>query len=209
MRNFCTILLAILIHCSTFAGEEGWYRGEVVFNSETTLQGEIRYDWRAGIVQYRRDGRMQAFGPHRLQSFAFFDTQLNTIRRFQALSSGVEGGPTGKTFFEVVLSGPLTLVRRANPTIGFGVPADRLPAEEANPAFQLAGYSYFVHADGRFMPITLFRRKLWPTMATRFGPELKQFMKQYGVSRRTLPGKFRLINQFNVLAGANALTARQ
>jgi hypothetical protein len=68
--------------------------------------------------------------------------------------------------------------------------------------------SYFVHTGGRFVPITRFRRELWPAMAARFGPELKQFMKQYGVSRRTLPGKLRLINQFNVLEGANGLTAR-
>ncbi len=106
MRNFCTILLAILVHWATFAGEGGWYQGEVVFNSEATLRGEVRYDPRAGVVQYRRDGREQAFGPHLLQSFAFFDVQLNTIRRFEALSAGAEGRQPGKTFFEIVLNGP-------------------------------------------------------------------------------------------------------
>ncbi len=209
MRNFCTILLTILVHWATFAGEGGWYQGEVVFNSEATLRGEIRYDPRAGVVQYRRDGREQAFGPHLLQSFAFFDVQLNTIRRFEALSAGAEGRQPGKTFFEVVLNGPFKLVRRASPTIGFGVPAGLLPAEDADLAFQLSGYSYFVHNGGRFVPITRFRRELWPAMAGKFGPELKQFMKQYGVSRRTMPGKLRLINQFNVLHQASGLTAWQ
>jgi hypothetical protein len=208
MRNFCTILLAVLVHWAAFAGEEGWYRGEVVFNSEATLHGEVRYDWRAGVVQYRRDGRAQAFGPNRLQSFAFFDVQLNTIRRFEALPSRPESRQPGTTFFEVILNGPFKLVRRASPTIGFGVPAGLLPAEDADLTFQLSGYSYFVHTGGRFVPITRFRRELWPAMAARFGPELKQFMKRYGVSRRTLPGKLRLINQFNVLEGANGLTAR-
>jgi hypothetical protein len=208
MRNFCTILLVVLVHWTAFAGEEGWYRGEVVFNSEATLRGEVRYDWRAGVVQYRRDGRVQAFGPHWLQSFAFFDVQLNAIRRFQALPSGAEGRQPGKTFFEVVLNGPLQLVRRASPTIGFGVPAGLLPAEDASLAFQLSGYSYFVHTDGRLVPITRFRRELWPAMTARFGPELKQFMKRYGVSRRTLPGKLRLINQFNVLQDPPQLAAR-
>jgi hypothetical protein len=209
MRNFCTILLTILVHWATFAGEGGWYQGEVVFNSEATLRGEVRYDCRAGVVQYRRDGREQAFGPHLLQSFAFFDVQLNTIRRFEALSAGAEGRQPGKTFFEVVLNGPFKLVRRASPTIGFGVPAGLLPAEDADLAFQLSGYSYFVHNGGRFVPITRFRRELWPAMAGKFGPELKQFMKQYGVSRRTMPGKLRLINQFNVLHQASGLTAWQ
>ena len=46
-------------------------------------------------------------------------------------------------------------------------------------------------------------------MAGKFGPELKQFMKHYGVSRRTMPGKLRLINQFNVLHQAGGLTAWQ
>jgi hypothetical protein len=209
MRKFCTILLVSLVHWVTFAEEGGWYRGEVIFNSEATMRGEVRYDWRAGVVQYRRDGRVQAFGPHLLHSFAFFDSQLNTIRRFEALPAGAEGRQPGKTFFEVMLNGPLKLVRRASPSIGFGVPASLLPAEDANLAFQLSGYSYFVHSGGRFVPITRFRRELWPTMAGKFGPELKQFMKQYGVSRRTMPGKLRLINQFNVLHQANGLTARQ
>ena len=209
MRNFCTILLAILVHPATFAREGGWCRGEVVFNSEATLRGEVRYDWRAGVVQYRRDGREQAFGPHLLQSFAFFDAQLNTIRRFEALSAAAEGRQPGKTFFEVMLNGPFKLVRRASPTIGFGVPAGLLPAEDADLAFQLSGYSYFVHSGGRFVPITRFRRELWPAMAGKFGPELKQFMKQYGVSRRTMPGKLRLINQFNVLHQASGLPAWQ
>jgi hypothetical protein len=207
MRNFCTILLVFLVHCGASAGGEGWYRGEVVFNSEATLRGEVRYDWRAGVVQYRRDGRVQAFGPRLLQSFAFFDVQLNAIRRFQILPSGAEGGHMGKTIFEVVLNGPLTLVRRASPTVGFGVPAGLLPAEDAALAFQLSGYSYFVHTGGRLVPITRFRRELWPAMVGKFGPELKQFMKQYRVSRRTMPGKLRLINQFNVLQEAS-LTAR-
>ncbi|MBD0260710.1 MAG: hypothetical protein ICV83_33750 [Cytophagales bacterium] len=208
MRNFCTILLVVLVHWAGFAGEDGWYQGEVVFNSEATLGGEVRYDWRAGVVQYRRDGRVQAFGPHLLQSFAFFDVQLNTIRRFQALSSGGEGRQPGKTFFEVVLNGPLKLVRRASPTIGFGVPAGLLPAEDADLAFQLSGYSYFVHTGSCLVSISRFRRELWPAMAARFGPELKQFMKRYGVSRHTLPGKLRLINQFNVLEDSRALATR-
>jgi hypothetical protein len=209
MRNFCAILLAFLVHWGTFAGEEGWYRGEVVFNGEATLRGEVRYDWRAGVVQYRRDGRVQTFGPHLLQSFSFFDVQLNAIRRFQALPSGAEDRQSAKTFFEVVLNGPLQLVRRASPAIGFGVPAGLLPAEDADLAFQLSGYSYFVHTGGRFVPTSRFRQELWPAMARKFGPELKQFMKRYGVSRRTMPGKLRLINQFNVLYEASGLTACQ
>ncbi|HEX8528866.1 MAG TPA: hypothetical protein VF646_02550, partial [Cytophagales bacterium] len=199
----------VLVHRVALAGEEGWYRGEVVFNSEATLHGEVRYDWRAGVVQYRRDGRVQAFGPHRLHAFAFFDVQLNAIRRFEALPSGAEGRQPGKTFFEVVRNGPLKLVRRASPAVGFGVPAGLLPAEDADLAFQLWGYSYFVHTGGRLVPITRFRRELWPVMAARFGPELKQFMKRYGVSRRTLPGKLRLIHQFNVLEGVIELTVRE
>lgn len=208
MRNFCTFLLVVLLHWGVVAGEAGWYRGEVVFNSQATLHGEVRYDWRGGVVQYRRDGRVQAFGPHLLHSFAFFDAGLNAIRRFQALPSGTGNGRQGKTFFEVVLDGPLRLVRLAGPGIGFGVPAGGLPAEDADPAFQLTGYAYYVHTGGRFVPLAGFRRELWPVMAGAFGPELKQFMKKYGVSRRTLPGKLRLINQYNALSGAS-VTARQ
>ena len=208
MRNFCTILLAVLVHWGVVAGEAGWYRGEVVFNSEATLHGEVRYDWRGGVVQYRRDGRVQAFGPHLLHSFAFFDVRLNAIRRFEALPSGTGDGHTGKTFFEVVLDGPFQLVRRASPAIGFGVPVGALPAEDADLAFQLSGYAYYVHTGGRFVPLAGFRRELWPVMAGAFGPELKQFMKKYRVSRRTLPGKLRLINQYNVLSGGAVLTAR-
>jgi hypothetical protein len=82
--------------------------------------------------------------------------------------------------------------------MGLGVPAGLLPAEDA------AWPSSFRGIRIRALPACdwchyRFRRELWPAMVGKFGPELKQFRKQYRVSRRTMPGKLRLINQFNVL----------
>ncbi len=208
MRIFCTILLVLFFGCLATAGETGWYSGEIVFNSEATLSGEIRYDWRADVVQYRSDGRIHTFSPHLLRSFAFFDVQLNAIRHFKALPLREATNGSARQFYEVVLTGPLQLVRRPNQIVGFGLPPTLIPAEDASFSFQLAGYDYYVHTAGRFVSINRFRREIWPVMEGEFGPELKQFMKRYGVSRRTMPGKLRLINQYNVLCGGEVLSAR-
>lgn len=194
--------------CLAIAGEAGWNSGEVVFNSEASLSGEIRYDWRADVVQYRKGGRVHTYSPHLLQSFSFFDEQLNTIRRFQTLPLPEGKSRGAKQFYEVICSGPMQLVRRPSQMLGFGLPTSLMPAEDADLSFQLSGYAYYVYIDDRFVSINHFRREIWPVMERELGAELKQYMKQYGVSRRTMPGKFRLINQYNTLKGAQVLTVR-
>jgi hypothetical protein len=79
------------------------------------------------------------------------------------------GRQSGKTFFEVVLNGPFRLVRRASPD-WLRRTRRPLPAEDADLAFQLSGYSYFVHTGDRFVPISQFRRELWPRWPASSGP---------------------------------------
>jgi hypothetical protein len=168
-----------------------------VFNSQSAVQGEVRYDWRADVVQYRRSGRIYTYSTHLLHSFSFFDPQLNAIRYFEAVP--VQKGRSARTFYEVMVDGSLKLIRRPNQMVGFGVPVNLMPAEDSDLAFQLSGYTWYVYTEGKLVNMRNFRGKIWPVMKSQFGVELKKFTDDYGVNPHTLTGKFRLINQYNVL----------
>jgi hypothetical protein len=198
MRIFCTLFIYFTFAaCLATAGEADWNTGEVVFSSQSAMHGEVRYDWRADVVQYRQSGRIYTYSTHLLRSFSFFDPQLNAIRYFEAIPG--QKGRSARTFYEVIVDGSLKLVRRPNQMVGFGVPVNLMPAEDSDLAFQLSGYTWYVYTEGKLVNMRNFRGKIWPVMKSQFGVEMKKFTDDYGVNPHTLTGKFRLINQYNVL----------
>ncbi len=200
MRIFCTLFIYLTFAtCLATAGEAGWNTGEVVFNSQSAMQGEVRYDWRADVVQYRQSGRIYTYSTHLLRSFSFFDPPLNAIRYFEAIPVPGQKGRPARTFYEVIVDGSFKLIRRPNQMVGVGVPVNLMPAEDNDLAFQLSGYTWYVYTEGKLVNMRNFRGKIWPVMKGGFGEEMKKFTDDYRINPHTLTGKFRLINHYNVL----------
>src|ERR1700712_4129452 len=62
-----------------------WHPGELVLANGTEWKGELTFNWKAEVVQCRQGAIIKAYSANQVRSFAYFDDQQNTIRRFLAV----------------------------------------------------------------------------------------------------------------------------
>ncbi len=131
----------------------GWQSGQITGWDKTVLTGDLCYNWLMETVLFRRtDGRIQSFSANQVSQFGWFDFTTNTYRDFRVLSRDVPNSRVSQAFFEVCMSGPLTVVRQLKPLRGLRRHLFSHPAyftDEPALAQNMDFFNYFVYDAGR------------------------------------------------------------
>ncbi|MFD2569878.1 hypothetical protein ACFSUS_04485 [Spirosoma soli] len=177
-----------------------WNRGELLLENGIQLTGELNYNWKAEIVQYRQGNTIKAYSAYQVRTFVYFDTLQSTLRKFVSVDYPVKPALSRPLFLEEFVVGPLMVYRRLrhmHEPIKVLTPASFGTDEEL--VKDIDNFTYLVLAGDDFIDLSDFSRALWPRMQDEFNNELQKYIARLQLEPTSTLARLLLINQYNYL----------
>ncbi|WKN45522.1 hypothetical protein [Tunicatimonas pelagia] len=182
------------------APQTAWSAGVIITADEEVLQGEIRYNYAHDIVMYRAttDDNLQTFSTSHLTSFRYYDKKQERVRYFRRYTHQESDYITRPAFFEVVLLGNISYLRKHNGAAYFDPTDSRRFAvkrsERLSP--EVMCYDYYVQLNGKIIRARQFKRKVLPWLVNQ-NIAVKDHMKEHGLRSGYVGDQIRLIRYAN------------
>lgn len=209
MKNGIVLLATwLFITGSALAKGPVWNRGELQLVNGTVLDGDLSYNWKAEIIQFRQGDAIKAYSAHQIESFRFFDDHLNTIRKFVAFDYPVKPTLHRPIFLEQCITGTLTVYRRLR-HLRDPIPVVTPSAYRTDEALldDIDNFTYYVVDANNVLNLDGFLRNLWPRLRDEFGDELQRYAGSLHMDLNNTLARLLLINQYNTLKLIAAQTA--
>lgn len=178
-----------------------WSQGELVLMNGTELKGDIGYNWKAEIVQYREGNKIRAYSPYQVRAFRYFDDHQNVLRKFVTFEQATKSGRQRPLFLEEVVVGPVPVyreVRSAHEPIKLRNLSMFNSDEEL--VKDLENFTYLVLLNGELINLNMFYRTIWPGLKEKYEAELKRYAMRIQSNITSTLAQLMLINQYNFLA---------
>jgi hypothetical protein len=185
-----------------------WHLGHLVLENGQELSGLIQYDYLTDVVQLKNQAITKAFTAQQVQSFRFTEQSYGMLREFISCATDTRFHTSRNTFLEVVLKGPMPLLRKHEPFRDYtNVSAGEMP--HGQPAFfdYRTGYAYFVLHENKLVGMKKFRRKILPMLQEEYNKEIQHFVKSKQLRIFELGTQIRIINLYNFLKNPMSHTA--
>jgi hypothetical protein len=179
---------------------EKWEPGVIHLEGQS-LQGEVSYDPKLDVVFCKSDGRIQTFTAHTVRHFEIYDEGAGITRSFSSLSDDATASRERKTFFEVMVDGDLTLLRKgkyakiARPKGKYHRVTNRILEAKQKPEIV---YRYYLLRKDGLQEIRHFRRQVLPLMHDREA-EMRQFINSHKFNLENPQSHILIINYYNHL----------
>ncbi|MEM9832361.1 MAG: hypothetical protein AAF944_17145 [Bacteroidota bacterium] len=182
------------------APQTAWSFGVIVIDDDQILQGEIRYNYAHDLVMYRKnaDATLQIFSTNRIHSFRYYDDEQDRVRYFRKYTFRENEYITRPGFFEVVLSGNVSYLRKHNGTAYFDATDSRRFAVKRSGRVspEVICYNYYVQLNGEIIQAKLFKRKVLPWLLKQ-NIAVKDHMKKHGLRSSYVDDQIRLLRYAN------------
>lgn len=179
MKGICSVLL--IIATSALGQELNWYHGCAVLADQSIVTGLIHYLPGSDRVVVRTGEQAEVLTATEVRSFRYFDTFSKVNRKYVSINRS--GYPI---FFEVVVGGPVTIVRIQ-------------PSVMINPVSE-NGYRYFLLDHGQLTDIHRFRKDIYPRI--KDAVRLKE--RELGLNPNYLSDIIRYIELMREIAGSGS-----
>ncbi|MBC7920742.1 MAG: hypothetical protein H7Z75_06580 [Ferruginibacter sp.] len=200
------ILLAVMVgflpaHSQSRPVNAVWQQGSLVLNNGLELNGAVCYDPVTEVVQFRTATMVKAFTARQVRSFRYLEPAFGMIREFASQDFNPRSSYPRQTFFEVVLRGPLTLLRRHNRFREFIRATEQQVSGRPGFFDYVTGFTYYVRTEGRFLGIKQFKKEILPLMTKDCSQEIHQMIEKRKLKLFQLDNQVWLINYYNFLKG--------
>jgi len=189
LRMTRMVLLYLVLHSFAVISQSGenfyWHQGQIFLDDQQIERGQIRFDYGSKMVMLRQEGRIRTFTTVGIEYFVFYDQELRLNRTFSVIEYEFRPGYRRKEFFELLIDGPLTIVRD-------GIPR---PYEQVD-------YGYYVLDNTELLSIRRFKSKIWKKMYTN-QPEIKKIANENDANLKERRVQFVLIDIYNSMVDPN------
>ncbi|MFD2569879.1 hypothetical protein ACFSUS_04490 [Spirosoma soli] len=188
-----------------------WQAGELVMWNNTSLAGDVSYNWSTETVLLRqRNGQIRSYSAHTVRQFGWFDHNQHKYRQFLSLASPTGSDVILHRFYELCLDGSLTVIRRLRRPHGlfkrtFSHPAHYADTQEL--AQTSEQFDYFVYDEGEFLTFDRFHSDIYTPKLITHDRELQHFQRIHNINDRSLLGRLVLIDHYNFLMKQDQKTA--
>lgn len=178
-----------------------WNAGELILRNGTEYKGELRFNWKAEVIQYRQGVTIKAYSASQIQAISYFDKQQNIIRKFVDVDYPTPSGQWHPRLFEQVVAGPIVVyreMRRVHELIkvanlsGF----NSIDEEGIN---DVQSFTYFVATGSELLVLDDFYHKVWPTLTTNYEHEIREYSSHIHAVMPLTVVRLRLISLYNSL----------
>lgn len=220
MKNYVltpTLLLACLFSQLVLAnsGSE-WHNGEIVLNSGEVLNGHLSYS--DEIVQCKVHNTIKAYSTFQVAHFQFYDTELNTNRTFVPITNSVIKNVQAPSFYELVVEGPITLLRKETYTykLANDPQKDRDLAWETQTVrrfeydvhMRVQDFEYFYIHDQNLNALRNFRKEIAPLLH-EYQTDINHFIEKNALNTRDIESQIKVITYFNRLCNDPSMAYHQ
>lgn len=210
MKNIFSTLAALICFFSTYAQLShrtiDWHSGTLVLRSGLEMNGEVAYDPLTEVVQFKNVGMIKAFTSHQVQSFHFTEEKFGLMREFATYETKAGSRLTRQRFFEVVLRGPLTVVRK-NDNPRESTTSSQVANQPGLAYFDYErNFIYYVYHNGQFVNLKRFTKAVLPLM-DEYKQELRKYDRQRDINPKSdIAYQIRVINEYNYLKSSTRIT---
>ncbi len=178
------------------SGDSEWNPGVVVLEDNLTLEGDLSYDHKKDVIQYREAGKIKAFSSHNVAAFHYLDKDTNVLHRFIAIERKDGENYRRKEFYEIVLEGELPLLRKRNKA------SDPLrqghTQSSYNAMHHILCYDYFVYHGETLMQVNKFKKNIMPLMKEK-KREVASYANKKNLKLHYLMDQITLLSYYNGL----------
>ncbi|GAB3992935.1 hypothetical protein GCM10028807_26920 [Spirosoma daeguense] len=188
-----------------------WQSGKIVLQDNTVLEGDLVYNWLVETVQLRQpDGRIRLFTTYQVRQFSWFDIELNKRRDFMALTNAASKETETSRFYEVIMDGPLAVVRKLKRPRGLWKRAISHPIhfnDQVTLAQNTDLFDYYVHDAGKLLSLDRYYTDVYKPLMTTYAQQIQQYTIGHNINDRVLLGRLLLISHYNTLVEQSSSTA--
>ncbi|RIV22551.1 hypothetical protein DYU11_16180 [Fibrisoma montanum] len=188
-----------------------WHEGRLTMATNELVSGELAYNWSAEMVQIRQaNGRIRTLSAGQVRSFSWFDADQSKLREFVSLPFSSGKGRAHPVFFEIVMDGPLVVIRRLQANKGLfrsaiGHPVRYFDDKSLNQ--DVSNFVYYAYDEGRFLSVNRFYIDIYQPYLKAYEKPLQQFVQAHNINERTTIGRLVLISQYNMLVNEDQRSA--
>lgn len=200
------LLLFGAVHANNLNPFQAWSEGEVVLMSGEKIEGLINIDYKLDIVQCKlEDGSIRAFSPVNVSHFSFFDQETKNRRFFAAINFENRYDYEHKSFFEVIINGELSVLRK-------GKYVKRVPVRSGAATNYnvktIVHHNYYAFTNDEQKRIRNFRKDVLPMMEEH-EDKLKRYIKKHKLNVNELVDQLMVVNYYNYLGNPEYSTSNQ
>jgi len=185
------------------ARKKNWHVGMILLKNGEMLSGKISYHYKKDIVRYKAGDRMEAYTPHQVKMFRFYDESFDVDRVYYNLKYELENGYERHSFYEILKLGKIPLLGR----LKFAAKnADQIAKK--NKRF-IAGnraimkrytfiYEYYIMVKGELIAFQDFNKEIWPLMMDK-EEEMREYRKKNSLRLNFTPDQVELVKHYNSL----------
>ena len=182
MQYRVVISLFVVLFLAHGASGQEWFRGSVLLQNGNVLKGEISFWTGRDAILLSEGNAMMAIPAFRIQSLSFYDEEAEIQREFVTMPS-TRGAATTYQFYEVVVHGTISVLRQQH-LYWYSL------------RIQMSDYDYFIVKDDLFMPISKFRRELYPDLK-RTSSTLADLVMRERLNLYNIEDNIRFIEYYN------------
>ena len=126
-----------------------WYDGVVVLRDQQILNGQVAIHKRENLILFRLEDKVTVYPAHKIQNVFYYDQNADINRKFVSIAN-LEHGYAEYQLFEIVLRGPVTVLRKERFHLNHEDHED---------------FNYFTLYRDEIVPIKQFRKKVYPHLS--------------------------------------------
>lgn len=178
---------------------EIWHDGTLVTIEDDTLQGDIKYNIEADLIQVRaKNGVISAFSSRKILYFEIFDSTIDNYRLFYSLPYALKTSYQVPVLFEVLHEGRLSLLGREKIVQDFNPYHGMYGRAFYGERYRLDYDYYFLAENGKIQRYNLKKRELLRIMGRR-SSEIKLYAKKNRLKYDRLADLVRITSYYNAL----------
>ncbi|RYF77562.1 MAG: hypothetical protein EOO39_03615, partial [Cytophagaceae bacterium] len=193
------VLITVTVSIELLAGSPTWNAGYVILADGRKIEGQLSYNWKVEVIQVRlSNGLMKAYSAGNTESFAFYDANLQLLRRFSSVEVPKQEQSGRPIFLEEVTIGSLTVYRRLRHAREFiKITRPSIYSDDTELLKDIDNFNYLVvNQEGQFFDMAMFAADLWPLMATH-QEQLSSYIRSREIDTSTTLARLLIINQYN------------
>jgi hypothetical protein len=174
-----------------------WSEGAVLMETEQKHKGFVHYDPVQGVVLVKNKENVQAFTARQVTHFQFYDQQMKMQRRFISLDLKGDVGYTGLTFYEVLIDGHISVLRKERKNANLHM---MLSTEDPWYAKYAGCFDYFAFKDGSLVNLKEFKSVIYPFMQKDNKTDLDSMVQNNRLNLNWIGHMLMVVEYYNTLS---------
>ena len=179
------LLITVAAAAQDLSADLDWYKGILITKNQDTIYGRLKYDHARKVVVLKDSASLKGYSSRNIEFFRVLDTEFGLVRTYTSVAYLTESGFQTSEFFELVLSGEITVVR-----------------EGTRGKFNEINYSYFALVQDHLEPFRNFKKRLLPDLVQK-QPELRELIKENHLNTKKKLDRLIIVDLYNALSDSS------